>query len=409
MKIQSFFKRFSSMRHSLFCCHGFQAFWENRGKSGMSIEVHQSNGKPEFRLQMRVVDQTQEDLFRRTEKAKRLDQESLPEADRDRSCRMVLWTESRILHCPWCGKRLEWFYATNWKSLFSPVPEYKLFSDVKLSFEENNYDILAKVKFYPLEEGRCRTLITADFYSCSMFIEDAQTGNDCRLLLNGLTPVAPGDEIIVPIVFPCPELVLPHLATGVRFQLRKNGLKATGDVLKINRDIDLLIDALTKLEDRENAFFLLTALYANATEAERTRIRKGWNFGVEWLFPNPYRLACRRHEKHSCKERIRACLLYDSIEDLRGECLREKLIGLAVIYHSCIAAGLEPQNEFEYAALLSSQKTANFFRDFISRKEADKSIQAFALTVCKNNEGETEIYWPVQKSDPATCNHAGHT
>ena len=86
--------------------------------------------------------------------------------------------------------------------------------------------------------------------------------------------------------------------------------------------------------------------------------------------------------------------------------MREKLIGLAVIYHSCIAAGLEPQNEFEYAALLSSQKTANFFRDFISRKEADKSIQAFALTVCKNNEGETEIYWPVQKSDPATCNHA---
>lgn len=177
----------------------------------------------------------------------------------------------------------------------------------------------------------------------------------------------------------------------------------------MTKDMDLLIDTLAKLEDRENAFFLLTALYANATEAERTRIRKGWNFGVEWLFPNPYRLACRRHEKHSCKERIRACLLYDSIEDLRGECLREKLIGLAVIYHSCIAAGLDPQDEFEYAASLSTQKTADFFRDFISRKEADKSIQAFALTVCKNNEEETEIYWPVQKSDPATCNHAGRT
>lgn len=380
---------------STFCCQGFLSYWENQGKGGMSIEVHQRDGKPEFWLQMRVVDQAQEDLYRRTEKAKRLDLELLPETDRDRSCRMILWTESRIFHCPWCGKRLEWFYAANWKSLFSPVPEHEL----KLSLEENDYDILAKVKFYPIEQDGRRTSITTDIYPCPMFIEDAQTGNDCRLLLNGLTPVAPGDEIIVPIVFLCPELVLPHLATGVRFKLREGGFRATGKVLKINRDMDLLIDALAKLEDRENAFFLLTALYANATEAERSRIRKGWDFGVEWLFPNPYRLACKKHEKHSCKEKIRASLLYDSIEDLRGECLREKLIGLAVIYHSCIAAGLDPQDEFEYAASLSTQKTADFFLDFISRKEKDKSIQAFALTVCKNSEGETEIYWPLQKLD----------
>ena len=59
MKLPSFFKRFSSIRHSLFCCRGFQAFWENREKSGMSIEVHQRDGKPEFWLQMRVVDQAQ--------------------------------------------------------------------------------------------------------------------------------------------------------------------------------------------------------------------------------------------------------------------------------------------------------------------------------------------------------------
>lgn len=82
MKLSSFFKRFSSIRHSFLCCRGFQAFGENREKSGMSIEVHQRDGKPEFWLQMRVVDQAQEDLFRRIEKAKRLDLELLPETDR---------------------------------------------------------------------------------------------------------------------------------------------------------------------------------------------------------------------------------------------------------------------------------------------------------------------------------------
>ena len=89
-------------------------------------------------------------------------------------------------------------------------------------------------------------------YPCAMFIEDAQTGYDCRLLLDGFTALSPSDEITVPIVFSCPELVLPHLTTGTRFNLWKVGFKAKGEVLKINRDIDLLIDALTKLEDREN-------------------------------------------------------------------------------------------------------------------------------------------------------------
>lgn len=66
----------------------------------MSIEVHQRDGKPEFWLQMRIVDQTQEALFRRIEKARRLDLELLPETDQNRSRRVILWTESRILRCP---------------------------------------------------------------------------------------------------------------------------------------------------------------------------------------------------------------------------------------------------------------------------------------------------------------------
>ena len=98
MKLPSFFKRSSSIRHSLFCCRGFQAFGENREKSGMSIEVHQRDGKPEFWLQMRVVDQAQKDLFRRIEKAKRLDLELLPETDR--FCRNFMDRKLNYSSCP---------------------------------------------------------------------------------------------------------------------------------------------------------------------------------------------------------------------------------------------------------------------------------------------------------------------
>lgn len=395
------------MKDSPFCCHGFLSYWKNRGKGGMSIEVHQCDGKPEFWLRMRIIDCDKEDLYHRVENVKRLDNEQMSAADRNASYRMILWTESQIFYCPWCGKRLEWFYATNWESLFAPVPEHKLILDAPPLGKERDYDILAKVKFYSIEQDGRKTSIATNIYPCPMFIEEAQTGNDCRLLLNGLTPVASGDEIIVSIVFLSPELALPHLKRGTRFKLWEGGFKAEGEVLKINRDMDLLIDALAKFDDRENAFFLLTALYANATDAERNKIRKGWDFGVEWRFPDQNRLACKQHEKYSCKEKIRASLLYDSIEGFWGEYLREKLIGLAVIYHSCIAAGFEPQDEFEYAASLSTEKTAGFFRDFISRKEKDKSIQAFALTVCKNNEGETEIYWPLQKLDTTPRLRAG--
>ena len=138
MKLSSFFKRFSSIRHSLFCCRGFQAFWENREKSGMSIEVHQRDGKPEFWLQMRVVDQAQEDLFRRIEKAKRLDLELLPETDQNRSCEAILWTESRISHCPWCGRDLEHFYYSNWETLFAPVLEHEAVMHSALLAEREN-------------------------------------------------------------------------------------------------------------------------------------------------------------------------------------------------------------------------------------------------------------------------------
>ncbi len=222
MNLKRFFQR-----RSPFCCLGFQQYWERRGKNGMSIEVHQHEGKPVFWLQMRAVDQDKEELYWRCEKARRLDKDLLLEADRNDSCPVTLWTETRILRCPWCGKHLESFYSMHWQTLFAPVPEHKLPG----AFDESKYDILAKIKFYPTSQGGRKTPITGDVYRTTMFIGDAEDGNDCRLLLNQVGSISPGDEVVVPVRFLCPELALPRLKIGVRFKLWEGGVKGEGEVL----------------------------------------------------------------------------------------------------------------------------------------------------------------------------------
>ena len=98
------------------------------------------------------------------------------------------------------------------------------------------------------------------------------------------------------------------------------------------------------------------------------------------------------NEQKSCRERIEASLIYDSLENFKIEDINDKLIGLAVIYHSCIEAGLDPKYEFEYIASLSSYKFAKFLRDFIKRSPKDKSLKAFFLKSQRNINHEVEIF-----------------
>jgi hypothetical protein len=158
-----------------------------------------------------------------------------------------------------------------------------------------------------------------------------------------------------------------------------------------NHDSDLKVEDIIKLQDREEAYHNLAVLYIRGPEQVREQIRKNWDYGVEWVYPDPRRLACSKNEKRSCRERILASLVYDAIEDFREEGPRDKLVALSVIYHSCIEAGLNPQEEFESVASISSEKVANYFREFIQRNPEDKSKEAFMLKTKKNSDGETEI------------------
>lgn len=157
-------------------------------------------------------------------------------------------------------------------------------------------------------------------------------------------------------------------------------------------------DSISKLEEiialpnREDAYYQLVSLFFDGPEEIREKIRHGWDFGVEWVYPNIRRLACCHNEKRLSSERIFASLAYDAIEDLQQEDPNEKLVAIAVIYHSCIAAGLDPEEVFKKVASISSQRMASFFLDFINRIPEDKSKEAFMLSSIKNTEGETEIF-----------------
>ncbi|MHB0916114.1 MAG: hypothetical protein ACYC5A_11210 [Thermoleophilia bacterium] len=152
----------------------------------------------------------------------------------------------------------------------------------------------------------------------------------------------------------------------------------------------MLVETIT-LPNREDAFMMLVDVFLNGTEELREEIRQRWDFGAEWIFPNMKRLACSNNEKWSSKERIVASLVYDAIVDLREEDIKDELVTLAVIYHSCLAAGHDPHKIFGKIAAVSTDKTAAVLRDFVNRNPEDISIEAFMLSTEVNSDGEMEI------------------
>jgi len=151
------------------------------------------------------------------------------------------------------------------------------------------------------------------------------------------------------------------------------------------------LEGILKLADRQDAYQRLVALFLQGPEEARDLIRAKWDFGFKWIYPNMQRLACRKNERYSCDERLLAALVYDAIEDLKKEELREKLVGWANVYHCSLAAGVVPEELFRRAASVSSPSMAQMILDFINRREEHKSMKAFDLISRTNSDGETEI------------------
>jgi hypothetical protein len=151
------------------------------------------------------------------------------------------------------------------------------------------------------------------------------------------------------------------------------------------------LEEILKLIDRQDAYERLVAIFLQGPEEVRDLIRTKWDFGLKWNLPNIQRLAYQKNERYSCGERVLAILVYSAIANPKKVDFRDKLVAWAVVYHSCLVAGIVPEELFRRAASVSSPSMAQMMRDFINRPEEAKSMKAFDLVSRTNSDGETEI------------------
>ncbi len=147
---------------------------------------------------------------------------------------------------------------------------------------------------------------------------------------------------------------------------------------------------LARDSNRVRAAAALGTAFVNATPDERLLVIAGWDFGVEWPYPDPTRLACRIGEAAPPLERIVSSLVLDSLEHVFGT--REHLIALSATYRSCELAGLSPTDVFSSVAAVLPEDHADELRAFLRRTAEDRSLTAFGLVERVNATGEREIH-----------------
>jgi hypothetical protein len=91
--------------------------------------------------------------------------------------------------------------------------------------------IRASVTFYSSEQGGRQSPIVRDTHNCIFTI--AGQNFDCRLFCKTVIPIRPGDHVVVPIKFLCPDLVLPLLKEEARFTLRESRVLAEGIIQQV--------------------------------------------------------------------------------------------------------------------------------------------------------------------------------
>lgn len=93
-------------------------------------------------------------------------------------------------------------------------------------------DIFADIYFYKTEDNGRKTPTSSNFFSCVFIVDDKK--HDCRLLLNDIGSIAPGEtKFNVPIKFLCPELVFSKIRIGSKFYLWDMRNIAEGEIKEI--------------------------------------------------------------------------------------------------------------------------------------------------------------------------------
>lgn len=95
-----------------------------------------------------------------------------------------------------------------------------------------SFDIIADVAFAPTSEGGRREPTPRETFSCIMEIDGEFFS--CRLLLDEIGSISPGEQVTVPIQFLFPDLVRPKLSVGKTFYLNEIGRIASGRIKRIS-------------------------------------------------------------------------------------------------------------------------------------------------------------------------------
>jgi len=92
-------------------------------------------------------------------------------------------------------------------------------------------DILTTVRFYKPEEGGRKIATPEKFFKCPFKFENEMF--DCKLLLDGIGSISPGETRTIPIKFLYPDLIKGRLSKGANFYLWDGRIIAKGVIEEI--------------------------------------------------------------------------------------------------------------------------------------------------------------------------------
>ena len=92
-------------------------------------------------------------------------------------------------------------------------------------------DIVARVHFLDSSQGGKKLSIIGEYFSCPL--EFGGEYYDCRLYLENIKIINPGDHVVVPIAFLFPTIVMPKLTAGMEFTLWEAKTIAYGTIIEV--------------------------------------------------------------------------------------------------------------------------------------------------------------------------------
>lgn len=149
------------------------------------------------------------------------------------------------------------------------------------------------------------------------------------------------------------------------------------------------LSALAAMADRMGASLKFGAAWIASSSEQRAEVISKWPHGAEWEYPSPWRLACRMGEQGEPRERIIAALVLSAVESKEDP--RDDIIAHCVVYHSCLIAGLDPDEIFSLVASTLPLSTATRLRVFLRRSAEDRALSSFFLEQRVDQNGEVEL------------------